>query len=54
MPPFPNERAFAIIESELGMKMQDVFERVDPVPVAAASIGQVVQTRNPKLKNSRP
>jgi len=51
LPPFPNERAFAIIESELGMKMNDVFERVDPVPVAAASIGQVYKAY---LKNGEP
>lgn len=41
LPPFPNDIAFALIEEELGQKIEDVFESIDPVPVAAASIGQV-------------
>uniref|UniRef100_A0A7S0HX77 Protein kinase domain-containing protein n=1 Tax=Hanusia phi TaxID=3032 RepID=A0A7S0HX77_9CRYP len=41
LPPFPNKVAFKIIEEQLGMKVQDIFERVEPEPVAAASIGQV-------------
>lgn len=36
LPPFPNEVAYKIVEEQLGMKMSDVFERVEPVPVAAA------------------
>src|SRR3954465_15428776 len=30
-----------VIESEYGEKIEDVFESFDPVPIAAASIGQV-------------
>src|ERR1700760_3588861 len=30
-----------VIESEYGEKLDDVFESFDPVPIAAASIGQV-------------
>lgn len=41
LPPFENEIAFALIEEELGQKIEDVFESIDPIPVAAASIGQV-------------
>lgn len=41
LPPFPNEVAFALIEAELGRPLSEVYASVDPVPVAAASIGQV-------------
>ena len=41
LPPFPNHLAFKIIEEQLGRPMSEVFERVEPEPVAAASIGQV-------------
>jgi len=41
LPPFPNEQAFALIESELGMPLNDIFDRLEPEPIAAASIGQV-------------
>lgn len=41
VPPFPNDIAFALMEEELGEKLDEVFESIDPVPVAAASIGQV-------------
>ena len=36
-----------VIESEYGEKLEDVFETFDPVPVAAASIGQVYRARLP-------
>ncbi len=39
--PFDNETAFALIEKELGQPIASVFERFDPVPLAAASVGQV-------------
>ena len=32
-----------VIESEYGERIEDVFESFDPVPIAAASIGQVYQ-----------
>ena len=41
LPPFPNDVAFRIIEEQLGVPLDQVFERVEPEPVAAASIGQV-------------
>ena len=34
-----------VIEGEYGEKIEDVFETFDPVPVAAASIGQVYKAR---------
>jgi predicted unusual protein kinase regulating ubiquinone biosynthesis (AarF/ABC1/UbiB family) len=41
LPPFPNEIAYAFIEEELGWKPETLFERFDPEPFAAASLGQV-------------
>src|SRR5207244_12798077 len=34
-----------VIEREYGEKLEDVFETFDPVPIAAASIGQVYTAR---------
>src|SRR4051794_7012113 len=34
-----------VIEGEYGEKLEDVFETFDPVPIAAASIGQVYKAR---------
>jgi ubiquinone biosynthesis protein len=45
VPPFPVSQARAILETELSMTVDDVFERFDPVPHAAASIGQVHRAR---------
>lgn len=45
LPPFANELAFAQIERELGKPVNEIFEHIDPVPVAAASIGQVYRAR---------
>lgn len=41
LPPFENEIAFQLIEEELGQGVNEIFESIDPTPVAAASIGQV-------------
>ncbi|MGQ9598656.1 MAG: ABC1 kinase family protein [Anaerolineae bacterium] len=41
LPSFPNEMAFACIERELGWKPETLFQRFDPEPFAAASLGQV-------------
>lgn len=41
MPAFSNKKAFAVVESELGVPFEDVYELVEPEPIAAASIGQV-------------
>lgn len=40
MPAFSNSQAFAVVESELGVPFGDVYELVEPEPIAAASIGQ--------------
>ncbi len=41
LPPFPNEVAFRFIEEELGQPPSEVYARLTPDPVAAASLGQV-------------
>lgn len=41
VPPFPFQEAKEIIESELGRPIEDIFQKIDPEPLAAASIGQV-------------
>jgi ubiquinone biosynthesis protein len=39
--PFPFEEAEKIIASELGVRLKNAFQEIDPKPLAAASIGQV-------------
>jgi ubiquinone biosynthesis protein len=39
--PFPYEEVEAIVMSELGVRISKAFSHFDPVPVAAASLGQV-------------
>ena len=41
LPPFDTEKAFAIVESELGSSIDEVYREISPLPVAAASLGQV-------------
>jgi len=41
VPPFPGEKARAIIEDELGTEIESLFERFEDQPVASASIAQV-------------
>jgi ubiquinone biosynthesis protein len=41
VPTFPFEDAKAIIESETGKRIEDIFESIDEKPLAAASISQV-------------
>ena len=41
VPPFPVEQAVAIVEGAYGESVDDVFERFDKEPLAAASIAQV-------------
>ncbi len=41
VPAFNVDEAIAIIETELGAPMSSVFAEFDPVPIAAASLGQV-------------
>ncbi|HEX8116167.1 MAG TPA: AarF/UbiB family protein, partial [Pyrinomonadaceae bacterium] len=45
VPPFPNEEAFARIESELGRTVAESYAEIDPEPVASASLGQVYRAR---------
>src|SRR5207248_8740418 len=41
VPPFPMADVRRIIELELGRQLESVFDPFDPVPIAAASLGQV-------------
>ncbi len=45
VPPFDNEVAFARIEKELGLKINEVYKEFEVTPVAAASLGQVYRAR---------
>src|SRR5690606_7718956 len=39
--PFPYEDVERIVTEELGVRISKAFQRFDPVPLAAASLGQV-------------
>ena len=41
VPPFPTDQAIQLIEASLGHSVDDVFQRFDQEPLAAASIAQV-------------
>ncbi|NES21315.1 MAG: AarF/ABC1/UbiB kinase family protein [Symploca sp. SIO3E6] len=41
LPPFDNAIAFSIIERELGRPLEELYSKISPHPVAAASLGQV-------------
>ncbi len=41
LPPFPNDIAFRFVEQELGWQPETLFDQLDPLPIAAASLGQV-------------
>ncbi|WP_296179177.1 ubiquinone biosynthesis regulatory protein kinase UbiB [Pseudomonas sp. UBA1879] len=45
VPPFDSEKAIALIESQLGAKINDVFSRFDVAPLASASVAQVHAAR---------
>lgn len=47
VPPEPFEAIAAVLEKELGARLADLFATVDPVPIAAGSIGQVHAARLP-------
>ncbi|MCY0881984.1 MAG: AarF/UbiB family protein, partial [Firmicutes bacterium] len=50
VPPFPFEEVAEALEKAWGQKASDILEEIDPVPLAAASIGQVHRAR---LKDGR-
>ena len=41
LPPFSNEIAFRFIEEELGDRPENIYAELSPMPIAAASLGQV-------------
>ncbi len=45
LPPFENELAFQVVEQDLGVPFDQVFELEEEDPIAAASIGQVYKAR---------
>lgn len=45
VPPFEFAKAKAIVEHEIGSKLEDVFEEFSQKPMASASIGQVYKAR---------
>jgi predicted unusual protein kinase regulating ubiquinone biosynthesis (AarF/ABC1/UbiB family) len=45
LPPFSTEYAYTIIERELDRPLSDLFREISPVPVAAASLGQVYRAK---------
>ena len=45
LPPFPNEIAFGIIETQLGKPATELYSEISENPVAAASLGQVYKAK---------
>jgi predicted unusual protein kinase regulating ubiquinone biosynthesis (AarF/ABC1/UbiB family) len=45
LPPFSNELAFRMIEAETDRSIDEIFSEITPVPIAAASLGQVYRAR---------
>lgn len=45
LPPFSTPLAMAMLENELGYSPEEIYSRISPEPVAAASLGQVYRAR---------
>lgn len=45
LPPFDNELAMQIIESQLNRSVEELYKEISPRPVAAASLGQVYKAK---------
>ncbi len=45
LPPFDNAIALELIETELERTIEEIYQQISPIPVAAASLGQVYQAR---------
>src|SRR5437867_4425106 len=45
VPPLSEEQVVKVMEQELGVPWEDVFERIDPAPLAAGTIAQVHRAR---------
>jgi predicted unusual protein kinase regulating ubiquinone biosynthesis (AarF/ABC1/UbiB family) len=45
LPPFDNQLAMEIIESQLKKSVEELYKEISPRPVAAASLGQVYKAR---------
>ena len=45
LPPFDNQLAMEIIESQLKKSVEELYKEISPGPVAAASLGQVYKAR---------
>ena len=45
LPPFDNDLAYQIVETELDRSISEIFRELSPQPVAAASLGQVYRGR---------
>ena len=45
LPPFDNELAMQIIETQLKQSVEDLYKEISPRPVAAASLGQVYKAK---------
>ena len=45
LPPFDNELAMQIIESQLKRSVEELYKEISPRPIAAASLGQVYKAR---------
>jgi predicted unusual protein kinase regulating ubiquinone biosynthesis (AarF/ABC1/UbiB family) len=45
LPAFDNELAMQIIESQLDRSVEEIYQEISPLPVAAASLGQVYKAK---------